>query len=179
MTVLGAPAVVGGRFLRRDQAADGDLLIVTGALGGSFDPVTGAGRHLRPTPRLAAGQWLAQRDFVHAAMDLSDGLLIDAQRLAEASGRGPCCLAVNCRCTQISTWTDGVRAAMTDGEDYELLFAVDPTQWPTLMIAWPFADSLPITQVGMLRRDLAGVLVEDGLGRLGPPPASWQSFQHG
>ena len=67
----------------------------------------------------------------------------------------------------IPTWTDGVRAAMTDGEDFELLFSVDPAQWPTLMLAWPFVDQVPLTQVGMLRSEADLVLVEDSLGRLG------------
>ena len=179
VTVIGAPALPGGRFLRRDTAADGDLLVVTGALGGSLIASTGGGRHLTPTPRLDVGQWLAQRDFVHAAMDISDGLLIDASRLASASGQGAILFGSKLPLhPDIDTWTDGVRAAMTDGEDYELLFAVDPTQWPTLMLAWPFNDTVPVTQIGMLRADLEGTVVEDALGRLGPPPESWQSFEH-
>jgi thiamine-monophosphate kinase len=179
VTVLGRPAVAGGRLLTRDAAQSGDLLVVTGRLGGAYDASTGNGRHLRPEPRLTAGQWLAQRDFVHAAMDLSDGLLVDAQRLAAASGRGLVLFGSQLPLhADIPTWTDGVRAAMTDGEDYELLFSVDPAQWPTLMLAWPFADELPLTQVGMLRSEADLVLVEDSMGRLGPPPAAWQVFEH-
>ena len=48
----------------------GDILAVTGLLGGSMED----GRHLRPEPRLAEGAWFAAQDGVHAMMDLSDGL---------------------------------------------------------------------------------------------------------
>ena len=80
VTVWGE-ATEGGRLIRRNGASPGDLLVVTGELGGSFE----SGRHLRPEPRLAEGQWLAQQEAVTAMMDLSDGLAADAPKLAKAS----------------------------------------------------------------------------------------------
>ena len=180
VTVIGRLAVAQGRFLQRSTARSGDLLIVTGPLGGAYNPETGGGRHLRPNPRLDIGQWLAQRDFVHAAMDISDGLLVDATRMAEASGLGLLLFGTKVPLhPDIDTWTDGVRAAMTDGEDYELLFSISPEHWPNLVVAWPFGDHALVTQVGMLRSEAGAVLIEDGMGRIGSPPESWQVFQHG
>ena len=69
----------------------------------------------RPVPRLAEGQALAS--LVNAMMDVSDGLLIDAQRMAEASG-----LALEIDLNAVPVAGDPI-AAVTAGDDYELLFA--------------------------------------------------------
>jgi thiamine-monophosphate kinase len=69
-------------------------------------------------PRLSEGQALAP--LVHAMMDVSDGLLIDAQRMAEASALA---LAIDLDAVPVV----GERmAAVTAGDDYELLFAASP-----------------------------------------------------
>ena len=117
---------------------------MTGRLGGSF----ANGCHLDFTPRLAEARWLTAHFPVHAMMDLSDGLGADLPRLARASGglgwsletaRLP--LAPGC----------DFRAALGDGEDYELLFAVDPTDGDRLAGTWPerFPD-VPLTRIGRL-----------------------------
>jgi thiamine-monophosphate kinase len=169
VTVWGE-AAPGGRLLRRDGGRVGDLLVVTGALGGSL----ASGRHLRPEPRLAEGQWLAQRPFVHALMDLSDGLAGDARRLARASGCGEVLLPGNVPVHgDVDPRSDSVHAACCDGEDFELLLAVEPGDWPTLLLAWPFAT--PLTQVGWLIEQPYS-LIEDTRGRLVPSP--YGGFAH-
>jgi thiamine-monophosphate kinase len=70
-----------GRVLTRGGACAGDTLHVTGPLGGSL-----AGHHLRFRPALREGAWLAAQSPVHAAMDVSDGLLLDLATLLRASG---------------------------------------------------------------------------------------------
>ncbi|MBO6514557.1 MAG: thiamine-monophosphate kinase, partial [Phycisphaerales bacterium] len=65
----------------RSGAQPGDLLYLTGQVGGSFE----SGWHLLFEPRLDAGRWASQTG-VHAMMDLSDGLGRDADRIAKASG---------------------------------------------------------------------------------------------
>ena len=72
------------RLVKRSGAGVADIFVVTGTLGGSLLN----GRHLHPEPRLLEGQWLAQQDYVHAMMDISDGLAADVPRLAAASQCG-------------------------------------------------------------------------------------------
>lgn len=119
---------------RRDGARAGDGLWITGTVGdagaglaiaqGTPGPASLLGRYRRPTPRLAEGQALAPH--VHAMMDVSDGLLIDAGRMAAASD-----LAVTIDLAAIPL-SDDLKAfghdaltAATAGDDYELLFAGD------------------------------------------------------
>jgi thiamine-monophosphate kinase len=108
----------------RAGAKAGDALYVTGTIGragiglkllraGQTGPEVEAYR--RPRPRLAEGRALAP--LVNAMMDVSDGLLIDARRMAEASG-----LAVAIDLDAIPVAGEPL-AAVTAGDDYELLFA--------------------------------------------------------
>ncbi len=109
----------------RGGARAGDLLCVTGKLGGAVR----SGRHLRPEPRLAEGQRLAERYRAHAMMDLSDGLARDLPRLLERSGKGAE-LELD-RLPLADELPRGVRAlrsAVGEGEDYELLVCLAPEQ---------------------------------------------------
>jgi thiamine-monophosphate kinase len=168
VTVWGEPA--GERLLRRSQAEVGDLLVVTGRLGGSF----ASGRHLCPTPRLAEGAWLGSRDFVHGLMDLSDGLAADAPKLAEASSCG-CLLLPGDLPLHADVDLDGdpFGQALCDGEDYELLMAVAAEHWPALQMAWPFDCEL--TRVGWLLAE-PGSFIENQIGRIVPSP--YEGFVH-
>jgi thiamine-monophosphate kinase len=111
-----------GRALRRCGARPGDTLHVTAALGGSL-----AGHHLRFRPPLAAGQWLAAQRPVHAAMDISDGLLLDLQTMLHASGGlGAELSAAAIPITAAARRRAGgaaLHAALTDGEAHALLWA--------------------------------------------------------
>ena len=102
--------------VRRSGAKPGDAVFVTGKLGGSFR----SGKHLTFTPRIREARCLTQHFRIHAMMDISDGLASDLQRLVESSGVGfdICSRQVPCNGT--------LRAALTDGEDFELLFTVNP-----------------------------------------------------
>lgn len=168
VTVWGEP--VGERLLYRDGGAVGDVLAVTGLLGGSL----ASGRHLRPEPRFQQAAWLASRNGVHALMDLSDGLASDAPRLAAASGCG-CVLLPH----EVPVHDDvdrhggSARAACCDGEDFELLIAIEGRAWPELQVAWPF--DLPLSRVGWLIEE-DGCWVETISGRL--EPCHWRGYQH-
>lgn len=113
LTLLGE--ATGPRVLTRTGARRGDWIFVTGALGRSL----ATGHHFRFTPRLREGAWLAGRREVRAMMDVSDGVAKDLHALTPTG-------AVAALTPAALPRRDGadVRAALTDGEDYELLFAL-------------------------------------------------------
>jgi thiamine-monophosphate kinase len=124
----------------RSGARAGDLLFVTGRLGG-----TQAARHLTFEPRLAEGQWLARKGFASALMDVSDGLGADLPRLAEASQVG---FDLEEKAVPRARGVT-LAAALNDGEDYELLFTVPPARVKSLKKMWPFAT--PLHCIGGMR----------------------------
>jgi thiamine-monophosphate kinase len=131
-------------LLRRSGGKPDDEIFVTGVLGGSL-----AGHHLDFTPRLKEGRWLAENHTPAAMMDLSDGLGSDLPRLARASGCGFEIDFEKIPKRRGST----VHAALTDGEDYELLFAIPPRKVPALLADWPRAfPKTRLTRIGRLTR---------------------------
>ena len=113
-----------GRVVTRRGARAGDLIYVTGSLGGSL-----LGHHHRFTPRLAEGAWLARRAEVRAMLDVSDGLAKDLGALTPPAAEpelDPRAIPVSTAARRSSRRT-GRRAlvhALADGEDYELLLVV-------------------------------------------------------
>lgn len=153
-----------GRLVLRSTASPGDVVCVTGRLGGSL-----AGRHFTFEPRLVEGAWLARRGSPSAMMDLSDGLAADLPRLAAASG----CGFVLDREAVPRRRGCGVDEAIGDGEDYELLVAVPPGRMAGLQRAWRRRfPRLPLTPVGRL--------VEASAGAAAPPlRGGWDHFRRG
>lgn len=126
LTLLGVTS--GPRFLTRTGARPGDWIYVTGELGGSRV----AGHHYRFVPRLAEGAWLTRRPEVRAMMDVSDGL---AKDLGALTPRGSVPQLDEAALPRRGD--SDVRAALTDGEDYELLLAVAaPADRAALQRAW-------------------------------------------
>lgn len=163
-----------GRGLCRTGARVGDTLHVTGPLGGSR-----LGHHLRFRPALREGVWLARQSAVHAAMDVSDGLLLDlATMLAASGGLGAeidAAMLPVARAAMRLARNDRERAlqhALGDGEDHVLL--------------WTQARGARLPRGGPLtaaaRRPIGTVLASPGLwlvreGRREPVAAL--GFQHG
>lgn len=168
VTVWGEP--VHKRLLYRDGGSPGDLLVVTGPLGGSLLK----GRHLRPQPRLEEGMWLAGHPAIRACMDLSDGLAMDVSRFAAANSCGalllPRQVPIHDDVPEIS---DTIGSAMQDGEDYELLVAIAPEHWPSVQLAWPF--SMPLAVVGWFT-DHNRIEIEDAAGRV--RELLYEGFEH-
>lgn len=107
----------------RSGARVGDLILVTGKLGGSLR----SGRHLAPQPRIKEGRRLVEKFRPHAMMDLSDGLAADLPRMLKASEVGAR-VAVDRLplATGLQADLRGFAAAAADGEDYELLLCLAP-----------------------------------------------------
>lgn len=181
VTVMGE--VPAGQALTRSGARSGDLLAVTGALGG------GAGglalwrrgerdtahpllmRYLHPLPRLAAG--LALRGLASAAIDISDGLLADLGHLLEASGVGaelaPDTLPL-AEGLVAALGEEGAReAGLHGGDDYELLLGLPPEHLDAAR-ARLAALGLPLTVIGRVN-DAPGVQGVTVTGERG-----WQHF---
>ena len=162
----------------RSGAQPGDLLYVTGTLGGSLL----SGRHLSFTPRVAQGRWLATRGLAAAMLDVSDGLAGDVAHIAEMSHVGVILEAARIPVSAAAhnaSATDGrpaVLHALTDGEDFELAFAVRPDRADELERDWPFAPDVPISQVGRMTADVAQRALQLEDGTLGPWPDA--SFDH-
>jgi thiamine-monophosphate kinase len=132
------------RCILRSGGKANDDLFVTGELGGSI-----RGRHLRFVARIDEARWLTANFKVHAMMDLSDGLGTDLPRLARASKLGffidQCALPLSRGCS--------VQQAVSDGEDYELLFAISPRERKDLQTRWQKKfPKLPLTRIGRLNR---------------------------
>jgi len=123
LTLCGEAA--GPRVVPRAGARRGDWIYVTGTLGGSR-----LGHHWRFTPRLAEGAWLARRAAVRAMMDVSDGLAKDLHALAPprtvpALRAAAIPVSPAARACARRTGRAPLAHALGDGEDYELVFAVD------------------------------------------------------
>ncbi len=151
VAVLGYAPGDGG--VRRSGACVGDALFVTGSLGGSL-----AGRHLDFEPRVAEALWLTERFRPHAMIDISDGLARDLTRLASASGVGalidadfiPVSRPARERARRRTAAKPPLTAALTDGEDYELLFALKREDAVTLKDHWN--RRFPATPLSLIGR---------------------------
>lgn len=143
------------RAATRSGGAPGDLLFVTGRLGGSF----ASGRHLTFHPRLKEGRWLVKHIPIHAMMDLSDGLAADLPRLARASQAGYALDVAALPCSPDCTPAQ----ALNDGEDYELLFALAPRSARSLPSRWKARfPRVPLTCIGRLTAADAGQRIAPG-----------------
>ncbi len=128
------------RFVSRKGGKAGDDVFVTGRLGGSL-----RGKHLRFVPRIRESRWLTQNFRVHAMIDLSDGLGADLPRLARASKVG---FKIGMESLPLASGAK-IDNAISDGEDYELLFAISPRDRSQLQRSWTKKfPKLPLTHIG-------------------------------
>ena len=187
-------AVRQGRALLRSGARPGDLLYVTGALGGAAAGLArlaecaqeggsaqaGARRipariaavlrpHLYPEPRLVQGQWLAGRGLASAALDISDGLSTDLSHLCEESH-----VAAEVDAALVPVFPGAtLEQALHGGEDYELLFAARPeTRLP------PAIAGVPVTRIGRFRRRRTGMPAMVLLSAEGAQPLEPRGWEH-
>lgn len=185
-------AVRHGRALLRSGARVGDLLYVTGRLGGAaagLDALRELAQkrkrrllsipksaqsllapHFYPQPRLAQGLWLQRRGIATSAIDISDGLSTDLTHLCEESG-----IAAEVDESRVPIAPGSTQSqTLHGGEDYELLFTSSSKVRLPRTIA-----GVAITQIGCMvqrrrRQPLITLRTDRGLQRL--DPQGWQHF---
>ena len=196
-SVLAAMTVIGevepGRAILRSGARPGDILFVSGRLGEAELGLRliQKGLHKRgrykgllrkqtyPEPRLALGEWLADRKYATAMIDTSDGLSTDLGHICEASGAGARVFAGKLPLVKVPPELqregfDPLRLALHGGEDYELLFTVPKRLAGSLpgTIA-----GVPVTAIGEITSQRK-VLLVDAPGRSSPlRPGGWEPFR--
>lgn len=152
-----------GKTFQRTGAKAGDLLYVTGTLGGSI-----FGKHLKFEPRVKESVFLSGAFPVSSCIDLSDGLGVDLPRLLRASRKG-----VKLRLDRVPisqsakkmsklTGKTVLEHALQDGEDFELLFTVSPKCEKRLIQMWKRKFKTPLTLIGKIT---PGRQVTDEAGR--------------
>ena len=185
-------AVPRGRALLRSGARAGDLLYVTGRLGGAasgLDKLSDLAQkmrrrplsipksvqsflapHLHPQPRLAQGLWLQRRGIATSAIDISDGLSTDLTHLCEES-----LVAAEVEALRLPIAPGATLAqALHGGEDYELLFTSSPEALMPRRIAG--VEITPIGRMAPRRRGQPLIALRTN-SRLQPlDPKGWQHF---
>jgi thiamine-monophosphate kinase len=189
VTAIGA--VRRRRVLTRGGARPGDEVYVTGSIGEgavglyafreSVEVPSAQARYLRPEPRVRAGVLLGRNRAATACMDLSDGLGDGVHQLAEASGVG---IAIDVASLPIPDavmrWhvqhrADPAAAAVSGGDDYELLFTCRPSQRGRLRGVRKQLGALPITKIGVVTKEKTVVLrTPDGPHEV---PAGFEHFK--
>ena len=167
-----------GKAVLRSGAEPGDAIFVSGELGGSL-----AGKHLDFEPRLTEGRWLAEHFSIHAMLDVSDGLAGDLKHILTASRTGAELLAASIPISREapraakaeSSSKSPLLAALTDGEDFELLFTVAARDAVPLLDAWKLAfPKLPLTCIGRITEN-EGITLRD---KSGARPLSAHGYDH-
>jgi thiamine-monophosphate kinase len=146
-----------GKQILRSTACAGDAIFVTGELGGAS-----AGRHFDFEPRLEEARWLADHFSVHAMIDLSDGLAGDLRHILNASGVGAelmkSAIPINSAAKEFPRKNPfgktPLAAALSDGEDFELLFTVAAGDAVNLLDAWK--KHFPKLKLSCIGKTIAG-----------------------
>jgi thiamine-monophosphate kinase len=159
--------VAHGKQILRSGAKVGDAIFVTGELGGSLPE-----KHLEFEPRLAEARWLAQNFSIHAMIDLSDGLAGDLPHILKASGVGaellksavPVSREAKLAARRNPSSKPAFAAALTDGEDFELLFTIASKDAVKLLDEWK--KKIPKLKLSCIGKIVSGdgILIRDKSG---------------
>lgn len=165
---------------RRSDARSGDVIFVAGKLGASGrglqDLLAGeygtpqAITHNNPQPQVTEGIWLGAHREVHAMMDLSDGLASDLRHILQRSKVGA---EIDTQLIPIAESSE-LRTALCGGEDYKLLFTVDPFATESLIKDFHAHFGTPIYPIGRITESGKLQWLDNG----NPIEADWQGFMH-
>ncbi len=172
ITLLGRSE--GLRPVTRSGARPGDAILVTGTLGGSI-----LGKHFSFQPRMKEALYLNKNYRLHSMIDISDGLSLDLAHILEESKVGAVLyeekmpVSEDALIVSRTTGLSPLHHALTDGEDYELLFTLGAREAERLLEK--NALGVPITLIGHIRREKGLFLqLRDGkLKRIRP-----QGYEH-
>lgn len=144
VAVIGNACPAGGAL--RSGARPGDVILVSGALGGSLT----SGRHLSFKPRLDHAAHLAKNVDIHAMIDISDGLVSDLGHILDESRVGAeldlSAIPIHADVALSLPAAERLHHALHDGEDFELLLCVSEADAQKLVADWPF--DVPLTHIG-------------------------------
>jgi thiamine-monophosphate kinase len=156
--------------VRRTGARPGDWLIVTGALGGSL-----FGKHLDFKPRVDEALALHACVELHAMIDISDGLAADVWHICEESRCGVVLRAESIPISDAAGTSRDQRTplehALSDGEDFELAFAVSATDGRRLVETQPI-DGIELRAIGEFVE--AGFWMDCAGSRIAMTPTGWE-----
>jgi thiamine-monophosphate kinase len=193
MTILGES--LNRRVTYRSGGKPGDLIYVTGSLGGAC-----AGLHLlqrgclqgrtaierkalaaqrTPSPRCREGLWLSQSGFARCMMDISDGLSIDLPRMCAECGTGAEIFLSQIPVFKgsVSPGFEPLELALHGGEDFELLFCVARRKATAFDASYP-ADLAPATCIGRLIQGRSIVCaIRPGMKSRPLPPKGFDHFR--
>ena len=190
VTALGA--VKRRSALTRAGARPGDHVYVSGTVGaaaaglrwlqrhGTLGPVDAemadcVRRYLRPDPRVRLGMLVGRNRAAHAAIDLSDGLGDGVRQLTEPDDLGAIIEASavpidpSARRWFEQNGIDPINAALSGGEDYELLLAIAPSPRSRAALVRRLAGRVPVTRIGTIT-ETAGVVLRGADGDTPLPP---------
>lgn len=191
-----------GQAIKRSGARPGDQIFVTGSLGGAAAGLRlierGAHlaeqnladedsqkidhvllRQLRPDPRVGWGMVLGEEGLATSLIDISDGLSSDLNHLCTESGVGALIgstlLPIDHQVVELCgrRALDPLQLALHGGEDFELLFTVNPEHAPRLPRR---VDGIQITRIGEVRAASEGVKISEGARVWELNPGGWKHF---
>src|SRR5262249_43314928 len=167
VTVFGEATSRGA--VRRGGARPGDWLLVTGPLGGSI-----LGKHLTFTPRVREALELHSLADLHAMIDISDGLAADVNHLLQESRCGAVLRAeaipIADDARRLTDDRCALEHALSDGEDFELAFAVSPDEGRSLLRTQP-VQGVTLVPIGECVEQ--GLWLEEGGQRRPLAPAGY------
>jgi thiamine-monophosphate kinase len=174
-----------GRAILRSGARPGDLIYVTGELGGGADALHRlfAGRkiraedyprHFHPIPRIAIGRFVREHRLATAMIDLSDGLSTDLGHICDESRVGAEILSDAIPLARVGRPQRAValQDALDGGDDYELLFTASPSKTVPSRIA-----EIPVTLIGRVTKTKKIELVPEDGKRRPLKPEGWEHFR--
>jgi len=184
VTVIGS--VPKGKAILRSGARPGDLVYVTGALGGAAATLdlfySGAAKlkpasspsHFFPSPRIEVARVLREKNIARSMIDISDGLSTELSHICNESGVGAEIQEQELPCAKIGSPSRAVEPAfaLNGGDDYELLFTASPlTRVPRKLVG------VSITRVGTITRKKRMCLVLGDGSVTELQPHGWEHFK--
>lgn len=154
LTVIGE--VKKKNLVLRRGAKKGDIIVVSGSLGGSI-----RNRHLHFMPRIKEAQFLVNSFKINSMIDISDGLSSDLTHIIEESRKGAIIFAES---IPLSSRAKTIDQALNDGEDFELLFTLSVKEAQRLFSSKNKLRKL-FTPIGVITEDIGQIIMIDSQGR--------------